>query len=135
MFRFVNERDLENHINAKHQPKTCPLCDESFETKLDLINHINNSMDADIPTVQHFKCNHCNKSFNRTKFNKHKQNSSCRPNIRNITCKKCNAICISQDGGGLTYQLSTAYLSDKWWNIGPVTSSGRDTWLNTSHIL
>ena len=29
--RFVTERDLENHINAKHQQKKCPLCDENFK--------------------------------------------------------------------------------------------------------
>ena len=25
--RFVKESDLEKHINAKHQPKKCPICD------------------------------------------------------------------------------------------------------------
>ena len=95
--RFVTERDLENHMNAKHQPKKCPLCNETFKSKLDLVSHINNCVDTPRYTGQQNNCNHCNKSFSRVELNRHIQNDSCRSGTRNITCKQCNAICISQD--------------------------------------
>ena len=95
--KFVNERDLENHINAKHQVHKCPLCEEVFENKLYLVSHLNNCMDRNTNSGQHVKCNQCNKRFSRDELAKHKQSSSCRADSNNIICRKCNAICISNN--------------------------------------
>ena len=94
--RFVSERDLENHINAKHQPKICPLCDEAFKNKLNLISHINMCMDTNGVRGPPVKCVRCKKNFNKDDLKKHNQNGSCTQQNKNIICRNCNAVCISQ---------------------------------------
>ena len=90
--KFVHERDSENQMKAKHEVRKCPLCDQQFENKLDLVSHLNNCMDTSSNSGQHLKCDQCNKSFTRAELNKHKQNSSCQKDCRNIICRKCKAI-------------------------------------------
>ena len=62
--RFKKEVDLENHINAKHQPKKCPLCEETFTTKLDLVSHLNSCMDTNEIEHQLYECDKCHKKIN-----------------------------------------------------------------------
>ena len=93
---FVGERDLDRHMNDKHQSKECPLCDESFANKLELVSHINMCMERNA-AGSFVKCNGCKKNFNRESLRKHNKNGGCgqEPQNPTLVCNKCNAVCIS----------------------------------------
>ena len=95
--RFVKESDLENHINAKHQAKKCPICDECFNTKPELISHLNSCMGTDDNSQQVLDCDWCHKKVNKVDIRNHKKNGSCTPDKRQIVCRQCRAICTSND--------------------------------------
>ena len=88
---------MENHINAKHQPKKCPLCEETFTTKQDLVSHLNSCMDTNEIEHQLYECDKCHKKINRGDIRSHKKNGACNSEQRQIVCNKCRAICISKD--------------------------------------
>ena len=93
---FISDRDLDKHMNDKHQSKECPLCDETHANKLELISHINMCMERN--AVGSFvQCDKCKKNFNREGLRRHNANGGCRhvPKKQTLVCNKCNAVCIS----------------------------------------
>ena len=94
---FLSDRDLDNHMNAKHQSKECPICDETYANKLELVRHINMCMDRNGAAGSFVKCHKCNKNFNREGLRRHNENGGCKQGPQNPTfvCNKCNAVCIN----------------------------------------
>ena len=82
-------------MHAKHKSKECPLCDESFANKVDLVNHINFCMDRNGTPSIHVKCHKCNKTFSRDGLRRHNENGGCKQLNKTIVCNKCDAICTS----------------------------------------
>ena len=95
--RFVKESDLEKHLNAKHQPKKYPVCNESFNTKPELISHLDSCMGTNIKSQPVIECDRCNKKVNKVDMRNHKKNGLCTPEKRQIICHQCRAICISNN--------------------------------------
>ena len=59
---FGNNRDLDNHMEAKHSQKVCDFCEEVVENESELKKHINQCEEYNKTTV---KCNKCQKIFTR----------------------------------------------------------------------
>ena len=93
--KFTTNSGLDKHMNAKHESKECPLCDEMFSNKVELVNHINFCMDRNGTSSVHVKCHKCNKNFNRDGLRRHNENGGCKQLKKTIVCNKCDAICTS----------------------------------------
>ena len=83
---FRNDRDLDRHIQAKHeQPEHpdnygCTLCGEDFTLEQEFNNHVIKCINKTITIVQ---CLSCKKNFAKGALKKHTQMGKCRPNSSN----------------------------------------------------
>ena len=57
--KFSSDNNLKRHISLHHESYNCPLCDQSFVEKEDLMEHVNLVHDG----KKRFKCQICEHSF------------------------------------------------------------------------
>ena len=84
---FATNSGLDKHLNAKHESKKCPLWDDNFASKIELVNHINCCM--------YVKCHKCSKYFDRCGLRSCNENRGYKKQKNTLVCNKCDAIWIS----------------------------------------
>ena len=66
---YKTNKDLENHMNAKHNQKQCVLCDKICASETELVRHHTQCLQQGINTVV---CSKCNKNFTSFGLRRHK---------------------------------------------------------------
>ena len=120
---FRTGQDLERHIDAKHEDKTCTYCDQTFSGDQALVKHHKQCVDQGVRTA---KCNKCEKIFTNFALKKHKD--QCQGKQLEIDCPECGEIYRT------TAAMKKHYDSDhknkeirpmevcKWWRQGKCTN-------------
>ena len=81
---YKTNKDLENHMNAKHTQKQCVLCDKICASETELVRHHTHCLQQGINTVV---CSKCNKNF--TSFGLRRHKTQCKGLEAQFECSDC----------------------------------------------
>ena len=81
---FQTNKDLENHMSAKHSQKQCILCDKMCASETELVRHHTQCLQQGINTVT---CPKCSNNFTNFGLRRHKQ--QCHGKAPEYECSDC----------------------------------------------
>ena len=85
--RFRASSHLENHMNAKHNEKTCIYCDNVLINEIELIKHHKECVDIGLANKI---CLKCNQEFTRNGLKRH--TASCQGQDKDFDCPECGEL-------------------------------------------
>ena len=83
---FVNNKDLDNHIEAKHSEQICNFCEEVFENVAELKTHTHQCVEYNKTTI---KCTKCQKTFTRFGIKAHGNICQGQQTKKVYACSEC----------------------------------------------